>query len=316
MQENLKTAMTSSFLEVARQGKNGWKRYLAGIAILVFVPITIFSILLLLFFLVAAIVSPVFRELISQKGFADQLLNIKFYGISINMFVALQALLVLYLFTLKLVMEKIHHRSLFTLFGSNTSSINWQKIVQSFGIWFGLDSLVVLIVYLIQPSRYTLSQSSSEWLATLPFSFLFSGSFALVVSLLFLSYLLQGIGLLIHKPVRLTVAYGLILSTLFLPLSSSPLRWVGSTICIMTIIWIILKDKRLELVIGFFMEGLFFSMSILTVENSKSLFPALLTRVSEPLPPLINFLLAVIKVALFYYIFFHTELKESSQPCE
>ncbi|UBF30415.1 hypothetical protein K9N68_35035 (plasmid) [Kovacikia minuta CCNUW1] len=202
-------------------------------------------------------------------------------------------------------MRRIHHRDILTLLGSDASTVDWQRVAQGFAVEFGLRSLILFSIYLINPSRYRFAFSASEWLISLPFSLLLAGYSSLVACLFFYGYLFQGMSCLIPNPVRLITVYGLILGTLQALSVKNPVDWIGAVFFQIFLLWIILKDKRLEVAIGLITAGSFFSYTIWRSVSRPLQTPTILVRSAESLSPVIYLVLAVIEAVLFYVIWFY-----------
>lgn len=279
--------MTPTFLTVARQGRNGWKRYLAGISLtlgtvmIIFGPILIITIRLL-------------GLPLKEQSSTDIVLDGNLYRHLA--FLSLGAAsLILGLF---LAVKKVHQRNFLTLISPN-SSISWHRIFQGFSIFLILRLVGWLILYIILPERYIFIFQASLILGIL-LSFIVMPLWAFC-SALFLSYLFQGLGLLIKNSLILSIVWGFLLGGIPSSTNLGYLTLIG-ILSFIFIAWIIIKDNRLELVIGLIIANNFFNL-FLTSSNDTSNFPGFF-RLADSAHPLPGFLSFIFVYGIFYYIFF------------
>ena len=174
-----------NYLELARQGKNEpWRSVLA--------------VLLMLFAwqVLGAMPSAILLVWMASHG---QLQAGSAGGILPGMdtlagFVALMLASVFFLGGIYLAMRFIHRRPLQTLV-TPARSLAWGRLLQGFGVWFGLVGLMSLVEVLVYPGRYVWTMDLSRFL---PFSFLALIFIPIQTSaeeLFFRGYLMQEIGL-------------------------------------------------------------------------------------------------------------------------
>ncbi len=303
--------MNSTFLRAAQQGKNGWRSYLLGILILFLAPLTMLFISLIPIGIGLAIFLP------SLKGTAlKNLIYEPLLGFPIWFFLVIAMFSILCIAVLKLIVERIHHRNFMTLVNAEATPVNWGRVMQGFWVILGLRCLVLSLVYLFKPERYTLSFNASEWFFSTGLAFLLSGFISAFLSLVLYGYLLQGLGKLIRKPVYIIGFFG-ILSCLLQAASPSPentsIDLIFSAIRSIFPVWLVLKDDRLELLCGYLTGQYFFSCSIMQAYNAKPPhFSTLFKSAAERLPEGVELLLFTTVSALFYYLCFHVLPKKTS----
>ncbi|NES95572.1 MAG: hypothetical protein F6K32_10135 [Desertifilum sp. SIO1I2] len=278
--------MNFTFLTVARQGRNGWKRYLTAIALI----IGTFSIVCLPLILMTTLIA----GLPLENSSYDAIFYDNFYGSF--------ALIVLgtgsFLLGLFLAVTKIHQRNFLTLVSPN-NSISWQRIIQGFSIFLALRIVAWILLYFLLPDRYILSFQASTL-----FNFLLSFlvlPITATATALWLAYLLQGLGLVIRNSLALSILWGLLLGGI--PYISNWNALVLLNIFhYIFIAWIIFKDNRLELVMGLMIADRYFTLLLKSGENafnSPSIFQ--LADSASTLPSILYFLFVY---GIFYYIFF------------
>ncbi|EKQ70639.1 hypothetical protein OsccyDRAFT_0940 [Leptolyngbyaceae cyanobacterium JSC-12] len=211
----------------------------------------------------------------------------------------------LFTVTLVFVLEHIHERKFLSLFGS-TNIIRWRRVRDGFVVYFSILTITFSFFYLLNPSRYKLSFVLSHWIVSLPFSFLLSGILALILCFLFYGYFLQGFSSFIKKPLRLMFCYGIIIATLRLILSSepNPLQWINIIFFALFTVGITLKDEGFELLLGLFTARGFFLSAILQNSSNELQTPAIFIREATTDFSLINLLVFIAQLGLFYYICF------------
>jgi uncharacterized protein len=178
--------MTSSYLAIAQQGKNNWKRYLTAVFI-------IFG-----FYLITALPIVIIGVLVwGPKNYNyNYMLFVKneYRGILVGTVVSLG-----YLAGLAVTIERSHQRKFFTLI-SPDSTIQWKRVLQGLGLWLGLRVFGVLICYAVIPSHYILTFNIYEWIPYALLAIICIPIITLVRYLTFYAYLLQGMGALAPQP--------------------------------------------------------------------------------------------------------------------
>ncbi len=300
----------STFLAAARSGRNGWRRYLLGTAVMTFgtVIALVVPLFVLLFVLlvIAGIVYPPLLNSPSSRNLGNAFFDSRFFGFQFGYFFLIGLLTVIFLVAIVFVLESIHQRRWQTLLGPEDNALSVKRILQGFGVSFIFLLVKQLAFYLLMPDRYKVVFNATEWLVSLPFSFLLEVFGALIAGLLY-GYWLQGLGLLVPQPGRLIILCGLLFGTMafLLGTDKTPLTWVWVVLRLMFIAWVVLKDNRLELVIGSAMGNRFYFSSILKAGSARMQSPTVFERVGEPML-MLDLLSLIIYVALFYFIFFRS----------
>jgi hypothetical protein len=281
----------TTYLTTARQGLCRLRDYLAAIAIAFTVTIAIYT----FFYIVGIFI----WSLISRITFNESSAQLQVL-IKESLYFNLAYILLgsnAYLFGLVLAVEGVHKRNFITLINTK-KSFDWDRISKSFGFSFGFSSIYFLVSMLIKPSRFVLNLNFQEWLpfalitlVVIPVSFL--------ALFLWLGYLIQGVDLLLRKPIFSVIFWGLLLGSFggFTP------KWFTGVFCMMFTIWIIIKDNRLELAIGMATANSIFSNLFFIRPDSIPKTPAFFT-VIENTNPFQLFIAYAIEAALFYFVFF------------
>jgi hypothetical protein len=111
------------------------------------------------------------------------------------------------------------------------------------------------------------------------------------------AYLLQGLGLLIRNPLILTIVWGCLLGGRYFD------SWIISILNAMFVIWIVIKDNRIELAIGIGLAHNLFRLLITIPDDNEIKFPTILE--ANFMPPLLPTLLTyLLRAGLFYLICF------------
>jgi hypothetical protein len=188
-----------------------------------------------------------------------------------------------------------------TLFSVDTS-IDWLRVIKGFILWLGLYGISFFVWYLIFPSRYSLTFNISEWLPFTLLVLIFAPILSLVRILFLYAYLLQAVGLLIRHPLLLSIVWGLVLASLSIDLKM-PIYWILSFAYATFMTWIVIKDNRIELVIGINIAVSLISLVFISYPDSLIKAPTVFKVADVPdfLPVLVSF---VFRAGFFYFICF------------
>lgn len=282
-----------TFLTIARQGKNGWWRYLLGILI-------VFGVAFIIYLLTTYVVwISFYLSDISLQINRDTINSFLYTNPTRYLFVtALTG--VLLLLGLFLAMKFVHKRPFMTLI-SPDSTIDWFRIFKGCILWLGLYGIGFTLWYLIIPSRYSLTFNLAEWLPVAGWGLILSPIMACARVILIFAYLLQGMGLLIRRPLILAIVWGFLLGSLLTDFKM-PNFWIVGVVSIMFMTWIIIKDDRLELAIGMSIADVFYRF-FLGFSDSPIKLPVFFEahRTNFVLPTLLTYL---IQASLFYLLCF------------
>ncbi|MGB8212795.1 MAG: CPBP family intramembrane glutamic endopeptidase [Anaerolineales bacterium] len=285
-----------TYLELARQGKNGLWR-------------TVLAVLLILFMWQIIGALPIAAVLVwtilngKQHGVVATG-NLSGLGMLPNLVLTLLPA-VFFIGGIYLAMRFIHRRPMRTLV-TPARSVAWGRLFQGFGAWFVLVALMSLVEALLHPGRYAWTPDMQHFL---PFAFL-----ALVLvpiqtsaeELLFRGYILQQVGLRSRNIWLLCAVSGLLfgLPHLLNPEASVSYPLLGFYYISMGffLAYITLRDGSLELALGVHAANDLFSAlianyAITTVLPSPSLFTINVLDAVYTLPA------ALVGMALFLWLF-------------
>jgi CAAX protease family protein len=233
-----------TYLDLARQGRNDWWRYLLAVLTMLFMWQILGA-------LPAAglIVWGVLKDGLQATRPAAVL-----PGADTPVgFIALMLASVFFLGGIYLAMRFIHRRRFLTLI-TPSNSIAWGRLFHGFGVWFVLAALMSLVEAVTHPGRYVWSM---DLVRLIPFALL-----ALVFipcqigaeELFFRGYLLQGFGLRVRNIWILSALSGLLfgLPHLLNPEASANYLLFGFYYFAFgfSLAYISLRDGRLELALG------------------------------------------------------------------
>jgi uncharacterized protein len=282
-----------TFLTIARQGKNGWWRYLAGVLISMGIPsvfyVLVFYVVWISFYLSGTSLKTD-QNTINSFIYANPtrfLFLSAFFGASL-------------LLGLFVAMKFVHKRQFMTLI-SPDSTMDWFRVFKGLILWLGLYGINFLAWYLIIPSRYSLTFNLAEWLPFAAWGLILLPVSTCAIFILINAYLLQGMGLVIRRPLILTIVWGFLLGS-FQADFKTPGSWIFKVIAVMFTTWIIIKDDRLELAMGMAITNVFYTLFI-DFSDSKIKLPVVFQISGDPLllPSLLTYL---IRAGLFYLICF------------
>jgi membrane protease YdiL (CAAX protease family) len=294
------------YLEVARQGRNDWWRYLIsfpGILISWFMLGTIPILLLMAY--VSLDGDPVTR--LSGTHFVGIPLVVEFF---VNMLTFIPLIM-----ATPLAVRFIHVRSLRTLI-TGEARIRWGRIFAGAGAWLLIAALVSIVEALLYPGRYVL--------AFQPVALIIFAIVALILmpiqtsaeELLFRGYLLQWIGLRLKNKWLLSLLNGVLF---FLPhivnpemVTNSILVGLGYFAMGFFLTFITLKDNGMELALGMHAGNNLFSVLFANYTVTAVPSPALFTI--QTLDPVYSLIALIVGMVLFYLIFFRITRTETAKP--
>ena len=283
------------YLELARQGKNeAWRSVLA--------------VMLMLFTwqVLGAIPSAILMVWIA---FRDRLQVGSVGGIlpgidTLAGFITLMLASVFFFGGIYIAMRFIHRRPLQTLV-TPARSLAWERLLQGFGVWFGLVALMSLLETLVYPGRYVWTLDLSRFL---PFLFLAIILIPIQTSaeeLFFRGYLLQEIGLHWKNVWVLSSISGLLFglphllnpeATVNYPLLGFYYFAFGFCLAFIT-----LRDGKLELALGAHAANNLFSVIIANYTITALPSPSLFTI--KVLDAVFSVPIAVLGMVIFVLLF-------------
>lgn len=235
----------NAYLDLARQGKTGWRHFVLAVALILF-----------LWQILGAIPSVFLIALVWADGNpqTDVTSSGQFLGVDPNLGFALPMLAsVLFLIGIFLALRFIHQRPLQTLV-TPAPHLSWGRFFQGFGIWFVLLGLMSLAEAVLYPGRYVWTLNLRQYI---PFVFLALVLIPLQTSaeeLFFRGYILQGVGLRLRNIWVLSAISGILF---MMPHFLNPEArvnyglmgfyyfFIGAVMAFVT-----LRDGRLELALG------------------------------------------------------------------
>jgi membrane protease YdiL (CAAX protease family) len=283
-----------TYLDLARQGKNDWWRYVLAVFLMLFMWQIIGALPS-----AALIIWGVIRGGLPvrvQGGLpgTDMLTG----------FIGLMLASVFFMIGIYLAMHLIHRRRLLTLI-TPANSIDWERFFQGFGVWFLLSALMAVVEALLYPGRYVWSLDLQHL-----FLFVFLAVFFIPIQtsaeeLFFRGYILQGFGLRLRNIWALSAISGLLfgLPHLLNPEATAnyPLFGFYYFAFGFSLAFITLRDERLELALGAHAANNLFSVIFanytVTVLPSPSLYTITVLDAFYSVPA------ALIGMAIFVTLF-------------
>jgi CAAX protease family protein len=176
-----------NFIEQAYKGKNDWWRYLLSI-IFVFIGWQVIGII------------PLFTAAMSKSNDLGTVLEASedaFLSLGINSNLYLFVMIISFLFglvSLFFAVKYIHQRGIKTLITSR-ESIDWNRILFSFLLWFIISLSGLAFDYFINTENYVFNFQPIPFLILILVSFIFMPFQTSFEELLFRGYFMQGLGL-------------------------------------------------------------------------------------------------------------------------
>jgi uncharacterized protein len=284
--ENKGASVMNQFIELARQGKNDWWRYLFG---LVLIGIVSFGVVMIGKML---IIRAVYWSLVSHLTY-DMLRFALTLGVLASGLIGI-------FFAIRFM----HARSFISLITPQTS-INWKNIIKSFGIYFVLLAVTTFLDCLVNPSISEFRLNLGRFLIFAPAALILIPLNTTAQEVLFRGYLLQWIALATRNRTALVIASGVLF---MLPHLGDPELAAG--FWIMAIYYflvgafltaITLKSNSLEMAIGIHASQNLYSWLISNYSNSALNTDSTFYSEVDPVSSLIRF---VITAFVFYLIMF------------
>lgn len=291
--------MSQSYLDIARQGKNNWWRYLLGTILIVFFLLIVGSI---------ASVFLLFTFLLSQ-GLNSSELTVQIEEFlktpSIEVYVINHIPFIFFLLGIYWSVRLLHQRRFLTLVGAD-AKIRWQRFFQGFGVWFLIYLFSSIIGYLLQPDNLEFAFKPDLWFILLAFAVILTPIQTSTEEFFFRGYILQGLGLITKQPLIIISINGILFMLPHLgnpEVERGPL-WLALTYFAFGVFLslLTLKDNRLELALGVHAANNLFHIFI-TTKDSAIVAPAIwfIKEVGAPQWGLLWFL---VECVLFYLIIF------------
>lgn len=173
-----------AFLDNALQGKNDWWRYILTIIFTWILPLFIFGVLFAVYSSVTGVNLEFLRDSLSSVTNA--------IGDSLGY--------VLVFIFFYLCIHFIHKQNFISVVNIGFK-VHWRKILSGFGLWFLLEAIGVLILFVADPALFEVTFNLGSFALILVLSLIMFPVQASMEELFFRGYLMQGISLLSKKPV-------------------------------------------------------------------------------------------------------------------
>ncbi|MDJ0795762.1 MAG: type II CAAX endopeptidase family protein [Calothrix sp. MO_167.B12] len=293
--------MSQSYLEVARQGKNSWWRYLLAILLIFFfwfIVGNIITLILLIAFI--GISSPnnvldsselplKITEFIKTPSVAAFVtINISFIFLGLGLFI---------------VVKWLHQRKFRTLISPN-GSVNFKRLLSGFGVWFMFQAILIGLELILNPGNYEFAFNPAQWFLLLFCALLLTPIQTSTEEFLFRGYFLQGLGLVLKQPLVLLIINGVVFMSLHLlnpEMSRGPI-WLAFYYFAFGVFaaMITLKDNGLELALGLHAAN---NLSLLFISTKDSAIPSpAIWFAKETGDPMWTVVIFLVKIAIFYYL--------------
>jgi len=260
-----------AYLDLARQGKTDWWRYVLAVALILFLW-QILGSLPGIFLLILVLIDGNPQTGVMPAG--------QFLGVDPNLsFTVLMLASVFFLVGIFLAVRFVHQRPFRTLV-TPAHVIVWRRFFQGFVVWFVLSGLISLVESFLYPGRYVWTLDLRRYI---PFVFLALLLIPIQTSaeeLFFRGYILQGFGLRLRNIWILSAISGFIfmLPHLLNPEAQVNFGLMGFFYFFIggVMAYVALRDGRLELAMGLHAANNLFSALFanytITVMPTPSLF--------------------------------------------
>jgi uncharacterized protein len=249
------------FLDLAREGRNEWWRYLSAIVLII---------------AGGQVLGAVPYLFLARSGRFSDLLD----------FIALNLGVLVELAVLAVVVRGLHRRTLLSLV-TPRATFDWRRALQGFALWFALVATASLFESWLYPGRYRLTFDAQAFFQFAVAALLLTPLQTATEELLFRGYLMQALGLLLRRPLALAV----VSSALFMlphlgnpEVARSPVLipleylTIGFVLALVT-----LRDGRLELAMGLHAANNLFNALIANYEGSVLPTSPIFTSELDPL---------------------------------
>ena len=261
----------SDYLELARQGKNDWWRYLLSLPGI-----------LITWLFVGSIPVVLFMAYISMDGDpATDFSGTGFVGVPVIVeFLVTMSSFVPFLLATLLAVRFIHVRPLKTLM-TGELHIRWGRILAGAGAWLVIAALLSIVEALLYPGRYVLTFQPARLLLFALFALILIPIQTSAEELFFRGYLLQWMGLRLKNIWLLSLLNGILF---FLPHAINPEMATNSVLIGLGyfatgffLAFITLQDNGIELALGMHAANNLFAALFANYEVTALPSPSLFT---------------------------------------
>lgn len=295
----------SDYLEIARQGRNDWWRYLIS-----------FPAILAVWFILGSIPVVVLMAYVSMDG--DPATNFSatgFNGIPVILeFLVTMASFLPFLIGTLLAVRLIHARPLKTLV-TGERQIRWGRVFAGAGVWLVIAALVSVVEALLYPGRYVLTFQPVTLLLFALLALLLIPIQTSAEEFFFRGYLLQWMGLRLKNRWLLSLLNGLLF---FLPHAANPEMAADSVLVGLSyfvmgffLSLITLQDNGIELALGMHAANNLFAALFANYSITALPSPSLFTI--QTLDPVYSLIALVLGLVVFYLVFFRTIRTETAR---
>ena len=289
--------MSNPFLYAARLGRNEWWRYVLTVVVVLFATLVLGS--------VPQVAGLLFVMFDSSPATTVDLGTGAFVGLNPTLSFSLLVFpFVCWFASLLLAVAVLHRRHPRTLVTSGPR-IRWGRLLAGGAVWAALVSGMSLLEAVLFPGRYAFTPDLS---VLLPFTVVAVILIPIQTSaeeLFFRSYVLQGAGLLVRRPVVLAVLSGLLFA---LPHIANP-EVAANFVAVMGFYFIFgaalaaltLRDGGAELALGVHAANNLFTALFANFEGSALQTPALFT--ASGFDPWYNLIGSVVALLVLYFVF-------------
>ncbi len=273
--------MSNAYIQIARQGRNNWWRYLVGSIFTLSLFVCGGTLTLALFVAyVANDNNPNTKVLPPEAVAAGQPLIV---GVSpLALYVVYNLAFPFFLLGIYLSLRFLHRRSFRSLIAP-TNRISWRRIGQGFTVYFLLIVIQIVVSYVLSPQEFTLSFRPAAFFSFLPIVVLLTSLQTSTEELFFRGYLLQGIGYRLGKGMAIVLP-SLLFMLLHLsnPEVTSQDSWDAFASLVVYyfmigafLAWLTIKDDGLELALGVHAANNIATFLLVTSTNSVIPSPAI-----------------------------------------
>ncbi len=273
-------AEAERYLDLGRQGKNQWWRYLAGVAIIA------------VFWIGLGVLPYALLAGIHDFGpLAD--------------YVAVNLSIVMMLAGLALAMRVLHRRPMMSLIAPG-NVIAWRRIAHGATLWVALAVVSVAVEHVLYPDRYQVTFDAGRFFIFAAVALVLTPIQTTTEELVFRGYIMQGLATVVRRPAAVAVASAAIFTVphLFNPeMQYGPLLLAASYFTIGLLLAVVtLRDGRLELAIGVHAANNLVLVLVANYEGSVLMTESILT--ARELDAAYALVSLVVGAALFYWWFF------------
>ncbi|MEM7581533.1 MAG: lysostaphin resistance A-like protein [Mastigocoleus sp.] len=294
--------MSQNYLDIARQGKNNWWRYLIGILLIAFFWLIIGGIATAISLIAVAIFQGVFT--LDSALLQQQLEEFLKTRSTIN-YVIHNIGFIFFLVGIFLTVKLLHGRKFLSLVNPE-GKISSIRFFTGFGIWFLMGVLVTGLGILLEPENIEFAFQPVQWFSLVACALILTPIQTSTEELFFRGYAIQGLSLITKQPFLLIVFSGLLF--MFPHLSNPEVErgaiWLAlyyfsfGVFCSL----ITIKDNRLELALGIHAANNLFHIFISTRDSALPV-PSI-WFIKQPGDPKWTLMWFLGECAIFYLIVF------------